>query len=305
MSSSFAVYANDFNSGAIILSLNQSVPPRSDFGANHFEAAQSIPPSGPNSVLLPSHPNTPPQILDHQIINAFYEPQQLPVRHYQRSDMAMRGDVDYQTPEPLFPINPLLVHSATMGIAHGSGLAAANRLIPVYRVRSSTYNAEPQPLVDSIIVNNVPPSYPDYMGNLGVGSTTTIAEEIPTLAKHYHTLDENMNRTTTFTNVNCDGSERDPSRDVIGTNTNANGNECSMFCREFDGDTVHWRCKFSGCQYTLRSKRDTERHCLNLRHGGCREHKCEFCGKAFVRKDTLKRHVKETLLVATSTVNAA
>ncbi|KAM6497543.1 hypothetical protein JOM56_008016 [Amanita muscaria] len=73
--------------------------------------------------------------------------------------------------------------------------------------------------------------------------------------------------------------------------TNADGKKSSMYSLVNDGT---WRCNFSGCQYFTRFQRDIKRHCSKLDHGGRREHECEFCGKAFVRKDVLKRHVTET-----------
>ncbi|KIL57955.1 hypothetical protein M378DRAFT_171176 [Amanita muscaria Koide BX008] len=102
-----------------------------------------------------------------------------------------------------------------------------------------------------------------YPGNPAVSSmaqSPTMAVEVPALAKHCLTLDENT----------------------------------SMYSRVSDGSTVNWRCNFIGCPYVSRTKRDMERHCSNLSHGGCREHKCEYCGKVFVRADTLSRHVRET-----------
>ncbi|KIL53995.1 hypothetical protein M378DRAFT_19316 [Amanita muscaria Koide BX008] len=54
-----------------------------------------------------------------------------------------------------------------------------------------------------------------------------------------------------------------------------------------------WRCNIGDCQHETDSKRDIQRHWSTLRHGGSRKYKCELCGKAFGRKDTLKRHVKD------------
>ncbi|KIL60873.1 hypothetical protein M378DRAFT_905888 [Amanita muscaria Koide BX008] len=68
----------------------------------------------------------------------------------------------------------------------------------------------------------------------------------------------------------------------------------NMYSRMSDDNTVNWHCNFSGCQYVSRSKKDMKRHFSNLRHGGRREHHCEYCGKGSVQQDTLRRHVKAT-----------
>ncbi|KAM6497533.1 hypothetical protein JOM56_008006 [Amanita muscaria] len=131
--------------------------------------------------------------------------------------------------------------------------------MPGYRVGNShtlTHNPVLQTLFSG--VNNVQSSY--YPGNPAVGSIAQSPTMVPTSANYYLALDENTN----------------------------------MYSRVSDGNTVHWRCNINGCQHVSRFKRDIKRHCSKLGHGGSREHKCEHCGRVFVREDTLSRHVKAT-----------
>ncbi|KAM6503228.1 hypothetical protein JOM56_000171 [Amanita muscaria] len=204
--------------------------------------------------------------------------------------------------------NPTFTNAYNKGTAQEilgeSGLAAANVMpVTVHRAENchnltNTHNAELQPLFSSVFINNIQSPY--YPGDLAVGSIQqppTMALADPTSANYYLTLDENTNSTRTFTNAYKGGTERGPSHDdeVITTgSTNPNGKESVTYFPLYDGNTVRWHCNLSGCQYVSRSKRDIKRHCSNLRHGGSREHKCEFCGNGFLRKDTLKRHVTET-----------
>ncbi|KIL58862.1 hypothetical protein M378DRAFT_170042 [Amanita muscaria Koide BX008] len=145
-----------------------------------------------------------------------------------------------------------------------TGLAAANYHMPdpVHRVGNShTLTGAYNPELQTLFRNNMQPSY--HPSDPVVDSTAqslTMAVGFSTAANYDLTLTENT----------------------------------SMYSRVSVGNTVNWHCNFSGCQYTSRSKRDMERHCSNLSHGGCREHKCEYCGKVFVRADTLSRHVRET-----------
>ncbi|KIL58868.1 hypothetical protein M378DRAFT_181062 [Amanita muscaria Koide BX008] len=251
MSSNFtdADDTSRFVSSAITLP-HRSASPTSDFRGNHAVAAQSIPSVRPYSLrnnTLPSHHGQPPQCFDHQIFTTSYETQQLLAQtdmdidhNRQQYDTAMMGDVHQQTPQTSFssfPANSMLVHPATMGTAHGigeSGPPAAYHLTSMYKVKNDhtltrMSNPEPQPFFSDASIDNMQPSYdyPSLNTNLALGhmqQPLTMGVENPTSANYYQVaLPESTNT------------------------TNAEEKESSPYSRVDDGNTVHWRCSFSGC----------------------------------------------------------
>ncbi|KAM6497529.1 hypothetical protein JOM56_008002 [Amanita muscaria] len=123
-------------------------------------------------------------------------------------------------------------------------------------------NVQPSPLMTQQTPSHAHSGQAHHTGNLAVSNiqqSLTMSAEVPTWANYSLALVENENT--------------------------------NMYSRVSDGK---WGCNIGGCRYTSRFKRDIKRHCSNLGHGGSRDHECEFCGRAFGRKDVLKRHIAET-----------